>query len=106
MSGENWTPGPWWLEQPVEDGVGASVGVSGHGHRLLAKAVWRAELETRTLHAEANANLIAAAPELYEALEGMLTGYQQVCSVYGLYCENSQFWQRGIEALAKARGDQ
>jgi hypothetical protein len=47
-----------------------------------------------------NAHLIAAAPELYEALE-------RVCDTYGFDSStDSSIWQEAFAALAKARGEQ
>jgi hypothetical protein len=46
-----------------------------------------------------NARLIAAAPELYEALE-------RVCDTYGFDAStDSSIWQEAFAALAKARGE-
>lgn len=58
---EKWTPGPW-----VKDGLGRLSGSDG-----TQVGVWDAGIAhvSRDATSESNANLIAAAPELYEALE-------------------------------------
>src|SRR5262245_56574336 len=61
-SGDGFTPGPWFYEA---GGFGAAI-VSPHGGSLAA--TWPADLLGYRHDAEANARLIAAAPELLEAL--------------------------------------
>ena len=54
---------------------------------------------------DANAHLIAAAPELYEALEGLLadiTEYQEINNLGG---QNNHWQVKAKAALAKARGE-
>ena len=52
---------------------------------------------------EANAQLIAAAPMLYEALK-------ELCSQYGVdeeraaYFKDPEYWQQSLKAIAKAEG--
>lgn len=100
MSGK-WTPGPWHTtakhERQVSDRRGFKV----------AKALIRTRGANFTLpeyQAEANAHLIAAAPELYEALA-------QIEYFFG--AESSAVKRRFTDArtnaraaLAKARGEQ
>ena len=63
------TPGPWSLTQ-VHDGWAAFGGENGHGHPrtvFQCRAHGRADAEC-----SANARLIAAAPDLLEALDWLL----------------------------------
>jgi len=88
------TPGPWEIEEHYHFGYRW---ISGPEHSQLAQVVWCMEDEDRSPECEANAHLIAAAPELLEALEKVFTvmnddmpvGLRKVC----------------YEAIAKARGE-
>ncbi|MGS6394294.1 hypothetical protein ACVG01_17090 [Pseudomonas aeruginosa] len=72
MSKQSHTPGPWEIER-YSDGLIQIVGniraVSDHEEHVttVVEAVTRGD--------EANARLIAAAPELLEALQGMIEVY-------------------------------
>ena len=88
------TPGPWEIESSFDPGYKS---ISAQKHTALAQVVWCMEDEDRSPECEANAHLIAAAPELLEALEKVFTvmnddmpvGLRKVC----------------YEAIAKARGE-
>lgn len=67
MSAATHTPGPWSLDHG-EDVERGHVGISAKSHSLLAQVVWKMEDDSRTPRAEANAHLIAAAPDLLAAL--------------------------------------
>lgn len=92
------TPGPW------------SVGVSGYSPAVYAKGrgicrVEKGTTGTQMWHqkqpleaeAKANARLIAAAPELYSALEALVTKGHEELTVADLF--------NGERALRKARGE-
>jgi hypothetical protein len=88
------TPGPWQIKRHFDPGYKF---ISAQKHTALAQVVWCMEDEDRSPECEANAHLIAAAPELLEALEKVFTvmnddmpvGLRKVC----------------YEAIAKARGE-
>ena len=63
------TPGPWEIEEHYHSGYRW---ISGPKHSQLAQVVWCMSYEDRSPECEANAHLIAAAPELLEALENLL----------------------------------
>lgn len=69
------TPGPWELGTPEAQGEGLHVPIHGVGHGELATVVWQMADDKfdriRSVSCEANARLIAAAPELLEALLAM-----------------------------------
>jgi len=63
------TPGPWEIHPQFDS---CYRDISAPNHIALARVVWRFEEEDRSPSCEANAHLIAAAPELLEALENLL----------------------------------
>lgn len=94
-----WTPGDWAGKgQTSEDDV-----FCGTMHRICADGAWLAFVPTwkdnpdEASEAEANAHLIAAAPDMYAALDGLL-GLLDAGSLY----EPQAYAARA--ALAKARG--
>ena len=71
------TPGPWWVDQGV-DGLDlpGHVTINAKNKLALAQVVWVMEDDAAegkpSPEREANARLIAAAPDLLEALENTL----------------------------------
>ena len=53
---------------------------------------------------EANARLIAAAPEMYEALKGLCHAYN-VDEYSLILSQDPEYWQKVFRALAKAEGE-
>lgn len=100
MSGENWTPGPWWVGQ-IRTPIGAAVVTEGYtpANSEREREYYGGNLVAESLTPE-NANLIAAAPDLYEALDAVLAdlraggngGYENLAYAYA--------------ALDKARGEE
>jgi hypothetical protein len=96
------TPGPWTafprLARGVHHGyfIDAAVGNDADNGYVIADLIVGR-------HQEANARLIAAAPELYEALDSLL----RTRGVFTHGSDNymSPLEEQGINALAKARGD-
>ena len=66
MSGENWTPGPWQL---FDDERGKRVWGDG---RKVAEILEHNMFYYDAEQTYANAHLICAAPEMYEALKAIL----------------------------------
>ena len=98
MSEPKWTPGPWnaidcgtgWVVGPREaDSDDYIADVHLHTHGISDES------------AEANANLIAAAPELYESLYTLAILHGDECS----NGENCGGVQTALAALARARGE-
>jgi hypothetical protein len=105
-----WTPGPWFIvtptqgfevctihgveRQPTEDGLGQTW-VYIRPESLVRDGEWHWPDEAECT---ANAHLIAAAPDLYAALDGLL-GLLDAGSLY----EPQAYAARA--ALAKARGE-
>jgi hypothetical protein len=96
MSGTHWTPGPWLVIHP--EGIVESE-VTKDFVKLASP--WADGAWTGNPEMLANARLIAAAPELAEALEELLKDIQQY-----------EAWKRPVHAveiaraaLAKAKGE-
>ena len=96
-----WTPGPWAGKgQTSEDAV-----FCGTMHRICADGAWLAFVPTwkdnpdEASEAEANAHLIAAAPDLYAELVSLMAAYAE-CNG-----EDHPAYGRAEYALAKARGE-
>ena len=102
MSNAKFTKGPWCIDGDDFDRECYRT-ISGKGHGALADVVWQMEDDKntgdRSLSCEANAHLISAAPELYDAIEGLLACISETRgeSSYGAV-------QDALKALAKARG--
>ena len=92
MSG--WTPGPWaWHSRKHDDGRNdGSVLADVESGR--ARCICKAPQHEKGNQWEANANLIAAAPDLYEALADLVYAH-----------EGQPGWGAARGALAKARGE-
>jgi hypothetical protein len=118
MSAAQFTPGPWVADAFAEEGdqqtrVGTNDGTPTYYHRTATIAVCQTNHEDDEpatvprigiVAAEANARLIAAAPELYEALVRLGT---YAAAKYGN--TDDELWgaiTQGIVACAKARGEQ
>ena len=95
MSDTKWTPGPW---KPHATGLARS-GKPEHEIHWSDDGECIAEI----VHGEPEANLIAAAPDLYEELEGARGTIQALIDEgYTGYIEHRG---RIDAALAKARGE-
>lgn len=76
------TPGPWKVTHPKSGRVQISHSRGGMvGHAPQICAMWRSSDVT-----EANARLIAAAPELLEKLQQLLSAYEQADHRAGYCC--------------------
>lgn len=103
MAETKFTPGPWQMS-----GVRSKRNVYGHTVGPDSDPIITVDYSDRTpdLHSETlgNAHLIAAAPELYAALEDMIALY---INTAGNYFEPGKVKQMiaSLAALAKARGE-
>ena len=103
MNAPNTTPGPWTYDQ--------TVCITGSEHLpcvVDAYGLVVAECQDdghSEIECEANAHLIAAAPELYEALEVMVTFAERVIALHKLTDTNG-ICAGSRAILARARGEQ
>jgi hypothetical protein len=102
------TPGPWEIGTPEAQGEGLHAPIHGVGHGELAMVVWQMADDKfdriRSVSCEANARLIAAAPELLEALQ-LAFGMAKI-----VHRDTDEVWaaakQQIESAIAKALGEQ
>jgi hypothetical protein len=94
------TPGPWVRDN--NDGYSINrIFAGARGHYAIAQVIGD-DAET-----EANGDLIAAAPDLLAALEGLSEAYAALCRMTGKnFCEaESSRYEVARTAIAKARGE-
>lgn len=100
---DKFTPGPWEVfngdgcTNPGIEAEGQSIVVYGSRDDCGIHGKDLAEIE-------ANATLIAAAPELLQALEGMAGIWLSTCSAMGWDPEHLPQYGEARAAIAKARG--
>lgn len=76
MSDTKHTPGPWAVST-VPTSIGHTHKIEPIGARLFVDHRDKAEKDAKTLTALANAHLIAASPDMYAALQPVLTEAKQ-----------------------------
>ena len=91
------TPGPWFIDPNVKKNANY-IDISSQEHIGLATAVWRMDGDERTPECEANARLIAAAPELLNLAELVadLDTPEDMAALYDM----------AMKLIAKARGEE
>lgn len=96
-----WTPGPWhWDSDPVKNDPHNRVRYRVTALGKTITQVYYSSYEGGPTNAEADARLIAAAPEMAEALE------QCLGNLKALGAENGWGSEAARAALARARGEQ
>jgi hypothetical protein len=102
MSGASWTPGPWRIS-------GFEVSANGTSRVIMAAdefSVARVSERSREENIP-NANLIAAAPQLYEALVSFMEiwGSDDARSLSKrAQAKRAKLWEKADAAIAKAEG--
>lgn len=101
MSDTKWTPGPWeWYSSNSYNRLGTADDYSV----LLYAVTYRDGVAGIEWKNSADAHLIAAAPELYEALEELFDAEWMVCNDYGGKRREIVI-DKAEAALKKARGE-
>lgn len=104
MSEAKFTPGPWTADGMTICGAGTTIDVEGSMVAQVSRAIAndRFTRGLKTSQVDANAHLIAAAPELYGVLETLikLWAEHEVMSV-----AFSDAIESGAVALAKAQSE-
>ena len=62
------TPGPWQIRQPTGDGTARLIWRNDEGPDFAGETNTNYRMVARDIHSEANAALIAAAPDMIDAL--------------------------------------
>ena len=91
------TKSPWIIKGDITDAQNGDIAIGTGKGTLIALAY-------KSNTANANAHLIAAAPDTYEALEVLLNRYDAICDIAGLDKDNPAS-NKARKALKKARGE-
>ena len=104
------TPGPWHagkLRYPGADPRFNGIDIGADSGENIALVYFIRDEHTRE-ECAANGRLIAAAPELYEALRGMMDAYMDLCDEadpnYRSYKFRESKWEAARAVLAKVDG--
>jgi len=100
----SFTPGPWLYRE--DKGGGYEVFPYNGGAPEIGEWAEICTISEYNKDPEADARLIAAAPEVLEALDGLAMAYKAVCDQAGLdYWQHSHSrYQIALAAIAKAEG--
>lgn len=98
----SFTPGPWSVNANSEQSDPDKLSVEiGDGAYFICQV-------DGGIHQKANARLIAAAPELLEALESLFDDYKQLADSGDCGCwllEDQEVGKKALAVIAKARGE-
>lgn len=98
------TPGPWTLQVEACDQT-VALDIMGNGVCVSSAIPWSSDTECDVDKALANANLIAAAPELLKELQRLRTYVIDVCGVDDEDCHVEHPVRSSKAAIAKALGE-
>ena len=102
----SFTPGPWFTTGTMTKYVEAKIG--GGLVQEIASAGPTTDDNGYGAQQEANSRLIAAAPELLEALEALFDDYKQLADSGDCGCwllEDQEVGKKALAVIAKARGE-
>lgn len=98
------TPGPWSLKLEACDQT-VALDIIGCGVCVSSAILWSSDTECDLDKAIANAHLIAAAPELLEALRQLRDYAEDVCGVFSGDCHSDHPLMLASSAITKALGE-
>lgn len=100
------TPGPWrWWTSNSLRRLTSEAGQGGPDGGVLHAYISRSDGIADVSVSDADMHLIAAAPELYAALERARWLLRAICGTDGNYPDERDILQAATAALAKARGE-
>ena len=104
MKGFKGTPGPWFIDNGRAIGPKSTEDDQSYG--MIIPVGW-VEFDPEVEVQVANQQMMAAAPELLDALQDMLSGWkyirEQHGDLYGVGWDRAQ--NKAIEAISKALGE-
>lgn len=98
------TPGPWKIRKGFDEGTKEIY----FPNPKIKKPFYPTELcvvAAEGSEGKSNARLIAAAPDLLEALKGMLGAWNMICDASGWERDHIQQQKDAVAAIAKATGE-
>jgi hypothetical protein len=104
---EKWTPGPWTAQPVIREGEEIGCAFIVGGGLVGAAHAWPTEIDSGDFsRVEANAKLIAAAPDMAEAIQPLI----DIAKAYAMLTYDRmgtarKAIQAGEAALAKTRGE-
>ena len=103
VKGTNYTPGPWHASKDRDSRGVYGWRIDSASRALMAWLAWPDEQERDSTEATSVAHLIAAAPELLEALEEMVRIFNP--DKQGIYEFARPATERGRQVIKKVRGE-
>jgi len=101
---EKFTPGPWTVKGPCCSLTRPGIDGDLNGNKRSIIIIGTDE-DRRGIDTEANAALIAAAPDMYAALENAVKDYGKPGGPWNVPSEPGTWIHSATSALAKARGE-
>ena len=105
------TPGPWFIKPVSNATVEGNLNIfqtessTGKGYHVSYSAAWD-DNEVTKIEAQANANLIAAAPDLLNELQRLRDYVINICGVDDGDCDSEHPLMSSKAAICKALGEE
>ena len=98
------TPGPWQIAQPKGAGTARFIWRNDEGPGFAGETNTNYRMVARDVHSEADARLIACAPDLLAALRLLLDGLQTYAPEFLHGLPKADYIRAARAAIAKAEG--